>query len=262
MMKRIYLLCTVALALLLLGSCGQRQQQMSYIGAESAKQVALSDAGLTSDGVESLTADLTSRDNQDYYQVAFTAAGQSYTYDVDALSGVVIQAHAQSAAAETSAPASTDQTASEGTLLSAQDAQAKALAHAGLTDSQVTLLKCELGYEHRWQVYEVEFYAQDKGEYDYEIDAYTGQVVSFDYDAARTVTGSNGSAITADEAKELALAQVPGASASDIKEFKTDHDDGRTEYEGKILYNGMEYEFEIDGYSGAIRSWEAEPAGH
>ena len=30
------------------------------------------------------------------------------------------------------------------------------------------------------------------------------------------------------------------------------------EYEGSILYNGMEYEFEIDGYSGAIRNWEAE----
>ena len=33
----------------------------------------------------------------------------------------------------------------------------------------------------------------------------------------------------------------------------------RIEYEGKIIYNKTEYEFTIDGYSGAIREWEAEP---
>ena len=59
----------------------------------------------------------------------------------------------------------------------------------------------------------------------------------------------------------MALAQVPGAAVSDIQEFKADDDDGRTEYEGKIIYDGMQYEFEIDGYSGAIRSWEVEAVG-
>ena len=61
-----------------------------------------------------------------------------------------------------------------------------------------------------------------------------------------------------DQAKQIALAQVPGASTGDIREFEVDHDDGRLEYEGTILYGEMEYEFEIDGYSGAIRSWEVE----
>ena len=37
-----------------------------------------------------------------------------------------------------------------------------------------------------------------------------------------------------------------------------DRDDGRLEYEGTIYYDGMEYEFTIDGYSGAVRDWEAE----
>lgn len=65
--------------------------------------------------------------------------------------------------------------------------------------------------------------------------------------------------ITAASAKSLALAQVPGATARNIVEFETDYDDGRIEYEGKIVYKGMEYEFEIDGYSGAFRKWESEP---
>ena len=52
--------------------------------------------------------------------------------------------------------------------------------------------------------------------------------------------------------------QVPGATAGNIAEFETDRDDGRIEYEGKIYYGGMEYEFEIDAYSGAFRKWECE----
>ena len=51
---------------------------------------------------------------------------------------------------------------------------------------------------------------------------------------------------------------MPGATVDDIRGFETDYDDGRLEYEGRIIYDGIEYEFEIDGYSGAIRSWEAE----
>ena len=51
---------------------------------------------------------------------------------------------------------------------------------------------------------------------------------------------------------------MPGATASNIVEFEVDRDDGRLEYEGTIFYNGMEYEFTIDGYSGAIRSWEVD----
>ena len=71
-------------------------------------------------------------------------------------------------------------------------------------------------------------------------------------------TGSEGGSISQERAKEIALAQVPGAVLSDIREFETDYDDGRLEYEGKIFYGGMEYEFTIDGYSGAIREWEAD----
>ena len=70
---------------------------------------------------------------------------------------------------------------------------------------------------------------------------------------------SSGTAITEAEAKAIALDKVPGAAESDIWEFSTDRDDGRLEYEGEIIYDGTKYEFEIDGYSGTIRSWEAEP---
>ena len=145
--------------------------------------------------------------------------------------------------------------------LTAQQAKEKALAHANLTLDEVVFVVCELDWEHGRQVYEVEFYTNDAREFDYEIDASTGEVLSYDYDAEHYTapsTGSEGGSISQERAKEIALAQVPGAALSDIREFETDYDDGRLEYEGKIFYGGMEYEFTIDGYSGAIREWEAD----
>lgn len=279
-MKRCFILFALVFALLLCG-CGEKPAQMTYIGADAAKQLALENCGLSASAA-SVTADLNTRDGVDYYHVDITAAGETYQYDIDALTGVVIEARLPSAAAESpaddaealnaavpvqttpEAPAAVSEPTSG--IMSADEVKAKALTHAGLTSEQVTFVKCKLDNEHGRQVYELEFYVSDSyAEYEYEIDAGTGEVLNFDYDAKDskgTASANSGSMITAEEAKALALAQVPGASDSDFQYFKTDYDDGRTEYEGKIIYNNMVYEFEIDAYSGAIRSWEAEPMGH
>lgn len=282
-MKR-YILCALGLVLLLFAGCAKQQTQMAYIGAEEAKRLALDASGLTAADVESIATDLSTRDGLDYYQVDFTAAGQDYQYDVDALTGVIIEAHTPSGAVEDSPATGVDtpsanqpiqtipgsqppegngtSSSAPATTITADEAKAKALTHAGLTSDQVTFIKSKLDYENGRQVYDVEFYTQDSKEYDYEIDASTGEVISYDYDAENYTTPANsGTMITAEKAKELALSQVPGATLDDIRKFEVDYDDGRTEYEGKIIYGGMEYEFEIDGYSGAFRSWEAEPAG-
>ena len=65
--------------------------------------------------------------------------------------------------------------------------------------------------------------------------------------------------ITADQARNIALAKVPGASSGDIWDFEADYDDGRLEYEIEIRYNGMEYDFEIDGTNGTILEMDSEP---
>ena len=64
--------------------------------------------------------------------------------------------------------------------------------------------------------------------------------------------------ISEDRAKEIALSKVPGATKENIRGFKKDFDDGRTEYEGEIIYNKTEYEFEIDAETGEIKKWESE----
>ncbi|MCM1048216.1 MAG: PepSY domain-containing protein [Clostridiales bacterium] len=297
-MKKISIfLCTI-ICILLLGGCGRQQNETTYIGADKAKQLALDACGITSSDAESVTTDLVTRDGQDCYQIDITTAGQNYQLSVDAVTGNIVSINIPVAAQgnvsnevntgentttnETSSNESTtanttttdeNTTTNESTnssntaaneKITVNAAKANALAHAGLTSEQVTFTESKLDYDDGRQVYELEFYSGNN-EYDYEIDAYTGEVVSYDCEAdgyvdcyALPLPSSSGTAITADEAKELALAQVPGATTSDIKEFKTDYDDGRTEYEGKIIYDRVEYEFEIDSV-GNILSWEEEP---
>ena len=279
--KAIPALCAAGLLALALTGCGGGTAggQAEYIGIDAAKAVALEAAGVAEDDAVFSTAGLDKRNGMDYYAVDFTAGGQSYEYDIDAVTGVVIDSSSGGGTAETPAAGDDDGTASapaaaspspsagqttggQAAAVTEEQARETALSHAGLTADQVTFVRSKLDRDDGRLMYDVEFYTSDYKEYDYETDAATGEILSYDYDAegySYQPNATPGTAITAEQARAIALAEVPGAAESDIYEFETDRDDGRLEYEGKIIYNNTEYEFTIDGYSGAIREWDAEP---
>lgn len=64
--------------------------------------------------------------------------------------------------------------------------------------------------------------------------------------------------ISETDAKKTILEKVPGATEEHIREWKTSRDDGRQIYEGKIVYEKTEYEFELDANSGEMLKWETE----
>ena len=68
----------------------------------------------------------------------------------------------------------------------------------------------------------------------------------------------NSATVSEATAKQTALARVSGATEKDIYEWKLDYDDGRPEYEGKIIYGGTEYEFTIDANTGTVIEWDME----
>ena len=108
-------------------------------------------------------------------------------------------------------------------------------------------------------MYDIEFYTADYQEYDYEIDAATGEIRSFDYDAEGfTPPASAGGPITREQAQKIALDKVPGADASHVKKLKLDRDDGKSVYEVEIIYSGMEYDLEIDAATGTILEFESD----
>lgn len=157
-----------------------------------------------------------------------------------------------------------------------------AIAAAGLDNSEVLVTSLERDWRNGIEYYEVDFVA-DGIKYEYDIDALTGKVIASEIEKERekspaqatpeavvpetseevapvqtTPAAAKGNGLTEEEAKKIALAQVPGADESHIYKFGIDYDDGKLEYEGSIIFEEMEYEFEIDGHSGAIRDWEAE----
>lgn len=71
---------------------------------------------------------------------------------------------------------------------------------------------------------------------------------------------SAGESITESEAKQIALAEVKGADISNITKFQKDKDDGRTEYDVEIIYDGFEYDFEISAKDGTIFDQSKEKA--
>lgn len=137
-----------------------------------------------------------------------------------------------------------------------------ALKHAGLTESEVTFIKAKLDYDDGRTEYDIEFYVGNK-EYDYEIDAYTGEIRSYDYDiesyTAQSAQSSNSSYITVDEAKTIALNKA-GLSASEVTftKAKLDYDDGQTVYEIEFHVGRVEHEFEINAVTGDIMEYDVD----
>ena len=52
----------------------------------------------------------------------------------------------------------------------------KALEDAGLSESDVNVVRCGLDYDDGRTEYEIEFY-KDRTEYDYTLDAFTGEIL-------------------------------------------------------------------------------------
>lgn len=69
--------------------------------------------------------------------------------------------------------------------------------------------------------------------------------------------GNANVAISMEDAIGIALARVEGATEQDIR-IELDYDDGRYKYEGEIIHEMIEYDFEIDANTGTILEWSVE----
>lgn len=176
----------------------------------------------------------------------------------DAASGAV-QASGAAQASEAAQTSAAAQNASDSGMIGEEKAKEIALNHAGLAEDQTQRLWVKRDYDDGRSIYEVEFYGEGRDEYDYEIDAVTGEIVAFDTDLHDhgTAPSEGQSQVSEEQVRQTVLERVPGASAENIF-LHLEWDDGRLEYEGELIYDNMEYEFKIDAYSGAVTEWEAE----
>jgi uncharacterized membrane protein YkoI len=205
----------------------------------------------------------------------FTGCGNAGTTQMNSATGTTAESqNSQDAGTQSSAQSddqnaagTTDQTGSNsGTQDIGEDAALQAaLEAAGVSESDASRLRISKDRDDGRVVYEIRFDV-DQTEYDYDVLASDGQILSSDVELRNDDRdddddrnrGSNADvAISREEAIDIALAKVSGATESDIR-IELDHDDGRYKYEGDIIYERVEYDFEIDANSGDVLEWSEE----
>lgn len=165
-----------------------------------------------------------------------------------------------SGTAETAPAIQSSGQASDSAYIGVEAAKSAAFAHAGLDTSQVTMGEVDFDYEDGCMVYELEFYANG-AEYEYDIDASTGAVVKSSREGGWSGGGGTGSGGTVDrgeaaaQSAALAHAGVSQEQAESLR-VKRDFDHGRVEYEVEFWVGATEYEYKIDGSTGAVLEQE------
>ena len=227
----------------------------SYISAARAEEVALKHAGLSGGEVYFVKSELEHDDGRVIYEIEFYSKDNNeYDYEIDAVNGDILSFDRDAENYNGKAPNSSSP------YIGTDKAKEIALNHAGLSSGEVYFVKSELEHDDGRVIYEIEFYSKDNNEYDYEIDAVNGDILSFDRDAENyngKAPNSSSPYIGTDKAKEIALNHA-GLSINDVSFIKAelDRDDGRVEYELEFRKGRTEYEYTIDASSGKILSAE------
>ncbi len=134
-------------------------------------------------------------------------------------------------------------------LLDLETVKALALADAGVKADTAVFTESELEWEDGVQVYDLEFRTSE-AEYDYEINAVTGAIISKD---AEGRWNNQGGPVDLEGAKAVALADA-GVKAADavFRKSELEWEDGVKVYDIEFYTSKAEYDYEINASTGAV----------
>ena len=260
----------------------------SYIGAEEAKKIAFGDAGVNQESAYDLKVEMDSDDGIMVYEVEFKSSGWEYDYEVDAVSGQIKKSElekdddykVQTPSGNTDKPTTNNSqenntvipnesqndsgNTSAADYLTREKAEEIVFKHAGVKESDVYGLKISLDNDDGQKTYEIEFKSGNL-EYDYEINAYSGKILSYDreykYNDSDVSTGnsnSSGKELIGEAKAKAKVLSHSGVSENSIIGFKieVDSDDRTVIYEIEFKVNNLEYEYELNAYTGEIISYD------
>ena len=136
-----------------------------------------------------------------------------------------------------------------------EEALALALEDAELDEKDVKRSRVELDYDEGALTYDVEFYT-DNEEYDYEIDAKSGKILSADREIEKDFRNADSgmeAEVTEDEALKTALEDA-NLEEKDVEKSRVnlERDDGFLEYSVEFYIGNEEYDYKIDAMTGRI----------
>lgn len=167
------------------------EEKKKGISLDEAKEIALKRAYLTSDEVTFTKAELDDDDDGvKNYDIEFTSKNKEYEYSINAADGKILSSKVEYISTEPQKLQKPQQSQQQQQVpqeskkeISVNEAKEIALKHANLTSDKVTFTKAQLDVDDDDGVrkYEIEFTYNNK-EYDYEINASTGAIISVDID--------------------------------------------------------------------------------
>lgn len=159
---------------------GDSTVQSQEVSPDGAKAAALKDAGLSESDVTFKKAELDYDHGTQVYDIEFYISDIEYEYEIDASSGTVLKKNIEQFQIQTN-PTNSAINSSNNNYIGVDRAKEIALNHAQLNESDVQFVKAKLENDDGGVEYEIEFYS-GRTEYDYTIDAVSGNIIEYDVD--------------------------------------------------------------------------------
>lgn len=158
-------------------AAGAQSQQKS---PDEAKAAALEDAGLSETDVTFKKTELDHSHGMQVYEIEFYTSDTEYDYEISASDGTVLEKSVEQFQIQAALSGNTAD-GSDNHYIGVDHAKETALSHAGLNESDVQFTKAKLENDDGRVEYEIEFYS-GRTEYDYTIDAVSGNMIEYDVD--------------------------------------------------------------------------------
>ncbi len=159
---------------------GNSTAQSQEDSLDNAKAAALKDAGLSESDVTFKKTELDHSHGTQVYDIEFYTSDTKYDYEIDASNGTVLEKNIEQFQSRTNPTDSTINNSSND-YIGVDRAKEIALNHARLNESDVQFAKAKLENDDGGVEYEIEFYS-GRTEYDYTIDAVSGNIIEYDVD--------------------------------------------------------------------------------
>ena len=167
-----------------------------YIGADAAAEAALKHSKVNERDADVSSVQLVEQNGMMLYEVCFSTKDNQYEYLLDASTGRVeswrkaavadaVKEPAVAASGDLKPTASPEPTASPApeqnatVLIGEDEAKKLAMGHANITEKDLSSISCKLELEGLNLIYDIEMKTKLM-EYDYEVDAISGEVIGFD----------------------------------------------------------------------------------
>lgn len=216
----------------------------AYIGADRAKEIALTNAGAPEAEVRGLEIEFDCDDGRMVYEVEFNWNSAEYDYDIDALDGTLLKSHREL-------------TGSAGSGGDIGEERAREIALEQVDAAQVQEVRVERETDDGRIFYEVTIRLTDGTcEVDVAADG-TIREVTRKQTSGTTTEDSRYIGRDAARARALERAGVSEAQSSAWK-IKFDFEDGGAVYEIEFYADGTKYEMDIDALTGTVLDYDTE----